>query len=52
MTRKELAAAYNITGKTFSKWIESLNMRYVRVFTPTQLKSIFKLLGKPGKTNK
>ena len=46
-TRKDLLAAYGVTHKTFAKEIAALNLRYVRVFSPKQLQSIYQLLGNP-----
>jgi hypothetical protein len=46
-SRKELAAMYEVSGKTFSKWIVSLNYKYKRLFTPKEVEAIFTLLGRP-----
>lgn len=46
-TRKELAAAYNVSVKTFSKWIHGLGFYRVRFFSTKQLQAIYELLGKP-----
>lgn len=46
-TRKELLEAYGVTHPTFAKWTAKLGLRYLRVFNPLQLKSIYELLGNP-----
>lgn len=48
-SRKELAAMYEVSGKTFSKWIASLDYKYKRLFTPKEVGNIFQLLGEPLK---
>lgn len=46
-TRKELLQFYGVTHQTFARWIEKLDLKHVKVFTPKQIKAIFLLLGPP-----
>ena len=46
-TRKELIYLYSVSGKTFAKWIEGLELERKRVFTPKEVQSIFEKLGEP-----
>jgi hypothetical protein len=45
--RAELAELYGVRVEVFSKWIKSLGLRYVRIFTPKQVQQIFEELGEP-----
>ncbi len=50
-TFKDLANMYNVTPRTFKKWIEphlrSLGKRNSRYFTVKQVRIIFERLGEP-----
>ena len=46
-SRKELANMYEVSGRTFSKWIRALNFRYKRLFTPKEVQEVFDFLGEP-----
>lgn len=57
-TKQELAAAYEVTVRTFSKWLEphldKVGERIGRTYTPKQIKIIYDLFGPPslaGKAN-
>ena len=48
--RLQLQELYEVNYKTFRLWLRSvpnLNVRYVRVFNPKQVKKIFDHLGEP-----
>ena len=51
MSKTELANAYQVSIKTFSRWIqpfkEEIGKYLGRAYTPKQVRIIFKLLGHP-----
>ena len=51
MSKTELANAYQVSLKTFSKWItpfkEKIGNYLGRAYTPKQVRKIFELLGCP-----
>jgi transposase len=51
MSKTELANAYQVSLKTFAKWItpfkEKIGDYLGRAYTPKQIHKIFELLGKP-----
>lgn len=48
-TRKELAAAYNVSLRTLARWFIRAGLVFdkTRVFTPKQIQLIFEKLGTP-----
>jgi len=51
MSKTELANAYQVSIKTFSRWIqpfkEEIGKYLGRAYTPKQVRKIFNLLGEP-----
>ncbi len=51
MSKTELANAYQVSIKTFSRWVhpfkEEIGKYLGRAYTPKQVKIIFDLLGQP-----
>ncbi|MCB9335818.1 MAG: hypothetical protein H6586_06695 [Flavobacteriales bacterium] len=52
MSKTELANAYQVSIKTFSRWIhpfkEKIGKYLGRAYTPKQVRTIFELLGNPN----
>lgn len=52
MSKTELANAYQVSLKTFAKWItpfkEKIGDYLGRAYTPKQIRKIFELLGNPS----
>ena len=50
MSKKELAAAYNICPATFSTWLKRAGIaidKNVKILTPAQVQTIFDKIGEP-----
>ena len=54
-TKKILASSYNISVKTFNKWLIPINSalgeQTTNIFTPNQVKKIVEFLGEPEHIN-
>jgi hypothetical protein len=50
MSKKELAAAYNICPATLNAWLKRANINFyknIKIFNPSQLSEIFQKIGEP-----